>query len=137
MSDRVFLDTNILIYLYADDAPTKRALAEQVLNHNQTALSTQVLNEFSSVMLKKSKLTIPELRRAIEEITADIMVAQVTETTIIKALSIVQKYRFSYFDSLIIASALEHECSILYTEDLHHRQLIENKLTITNPFRNP
>jgi predicted nucleic acid-binding protein len=54
--------------------------------------------------------------------------------TINSALNIHFKYHFSYYDSLIIASALQNECSILYSEDLNHNQKIENVLTIINPF---
>jgi predicted nucleic acid-binding protein len=54
--------------------------------------------------------------------------------TIRNALEIHFKYQYSYYDSLIISSALENECSILYSEDLHHNQKIENTLTIINPF---
>jgi predicted nucleic acid-binding protein len=55
------------------------------------------------------------------------------ETTAI-ALMVHFKYKFSYYDSLIISSALENGCSILYSEDLHHNQKIEKTLTIINPF---
>ena len=47
------------------------------------------------------------------------------------------RYKYSYYDSLIIASALENDCAILYTEDLHHSQVIDEKLAIINPFIKP
>ena len=49
-------------------------------------------------------------------------------------LNIISKYKFSYWNSLIIASALQNNCTILYSEDMQHNQLIENKLRIINPF---
>jgi predicted nucleic acid-binding protein len=52
------------------------------------------------------------------------------------AITIKQRYRYSYWDSLIIASALEANCSILYTEDMHNGQIIEKRLKILNPFIN-
>ncbi len=58
-----------------------------------------------------------------------------TSETIVVALDIMIRYRFSYWDSLILSAALESSCTILYTEDMQHDRSIENKLTICNPFR--
>ncbi|MFM6846199.1 MAG: PIN domain-containing protein, partial [Dolichospermum sp.] len=55
-------------------------------------------------------------------------------TEVIQALEINAKYNYSYWDSLIIATALLSECSIIYSEDMHHNQLIENTVRIINPF---
>ena len=57
-----------------------------------------------------------------------------TANTIHLACQIAQRYHFSFYDSLIIAAALEANCSILYSEDMHHEQVIEKRLTIRNPF---
>ena len=46
-----------------------------------------------------------------------------------------EKYNFSYYDSIIVSTALENECNIVYSEDMQHSQIIENKLTIINPFK--
>jgi len=54
--------------------------------------------------------------------------------TIKQAWKIGNKYGYAYYDSLIIASALENDCTILYSEDLHHGQIIEERLSIMNPF---
>jgi predicted nucleic acid-binding protein len=54
--------------------------------------------------------------------------------TIIQALALAKKYQYAYYDSLILASALSADCSILFTEDLQHKQMIETTLTICNPF---
>ena len=51
-------------------------------------------------------------------------------------VTIRSKYQYSYYDSLIIATALESKCNILYSEDMHHGQIIENSLKIINPFEN-
>jgi predicted nucleic acid-binding protein len=58
-----------------------------------------------------------------------------TESTIIQACKVAERYGFSFYDSLIISAALECDCSILYSEDLNHSQIIEQKLKIVNPFR--
>jgi predicted nucleic acid-binding protein len=57
------------------------------------------------------------------------------QTTIEKALHLAQTYQYSYWDSLIIAAALEANCAILYSEDMQHGQIFNNQLTIVNPFR--
>ncbi len=54
--------------------------------------------------------------------------------TIQEAIRIKEKYAYSYYDSAIIASALKNKCTILYTEDMQHKQIIENTLKIINPF---
>ncbi len=63
-----------------------------------------------------------------------VFVSPLTVKTVRIGWKIKMKYRFSYYDSLIVASALENDCSILYTEDMQNGQLIEDKLRIVNPF---
>ena len=62
-------------------------------------------------------------------------VTVINEKTIINAIKIIEKYKFSFWDSMIISAALQSNCKILYSEDMHHKQIIENKLTIINPFK--
>jgi predicted nucleic acid-binding protein len=54
---------------------------------------------------------------------------------LLSQLTVMERYRFSFYDSLIIATALEASCTTLYSEDMQHGQLIENKLLIINPFK--
>ena len=61
-------------------------------------------------------------------------VAIITPMTIQHAIEIAERYKFSWFDSLIVATALEAGCDTLYTEDLQHRQIIDGRLTVSNPF---
>lgn len=136
MSEKSFLDSNIVIYLYSNDEPIKRALCEQFLNQPENiSISTQVLNEFIHVFRHKRKIDIEQIRKAIKELAELFTIASITPNTIENALSIADKYHYSYFDSLIIASAIEYQCNILYTEDLHANQLIEKTLKIVNPFK--
>ncbi|MBX6423467.1 PIN domain-containing protein [Thermosulfurimonas sp. F29] len=60
--------------------------------------------------------------------------AIITKRDIKKAMFVKEKYKYNYWDSLIIASALENDCSVLYTEDMQHGQIIEGRLKIVNPF---
>jgi predicted nucleic acid-binding protein len=135
MSDRVFLDTNILIYVYSQDEPLKRDSVEKIIdNSDEIFLSTQVVNEFVNVMHKKRKVPLSKLVQTIDELREHFYIAQITIHTIKQAMALSARYKYSYFDSLILSSALEHTCSIVYTEDMHHTHVIENNLMIKNPF---
>lgn len=68
------------------------------------------------------------------EIDSCIDIVSFSSDTQIKAINIKDKYKFQYYDSLIIATALENGCNTLYTEDMQHNQIIENQLKIINPF---
>ncbi|MBL7906267.1 MAG: PIN domain-containing protein [Bacteroidales bacterium] len=69
-----------------------------------------------------------------QELTLNYQIFINTPETIIHACEIKDKYRYSFYDSLIIASALEAGCNSLYSEDMQHNQMIENTLRILNPF---
>ena len=133
MSTR-FIDTNVVVYLFSSDEPEKQATAKEATS-GHAIVSTQVINEFANVMFRKFKLTADQVSLACRELSNSFTVATVTTETIFNALRLKARYGFSYFDSLIVASALEEGCATLYTEDLQHGQIIENKLTITNPFK--
>lgn len=135
MRDKVFIDTNIVVYLYSSDELVKKDRVEKIIDsHSNIFISTQVINEFINVMHKKRSISLEHIAKAIQELTNYVEIATITTSTIHQALSIAKYYKYSYFDSLIIASALEHQCSLLYTEDMHHQQIIENSLQIINPF---
>ena len=97
-------------------------------------ISTQVINELSNILLKKFKLSTGEVENALLEIDDVTIVLSFDLKTQIKALKLKNRYRFQYYDALIVATALENNCTILYSEDMQHQQLIENRLTIINPF---
>lgn len=134
MPDKVFIDTNILIYAYSIDEPKKLNLARNILLSHETILSTQTINEFANVTIRKKMLNRLQLAETIDELFCLFTIQSIDQKTIQKALAISDKYHYSYFDSLMLASALEAECSILYSEDMHHDHLLEKKLTIVNPF---
>ncbi|RLD52169.1 MAG: DNA-binding protein [Bacteroidetes bacterium] len=135
MKDKVFIDTNIIIYGYSVTEPKKQKVAEKIVQSGTVFISTQVIQEISNVLSKKFKLNWTEIIMAISEISASYSVVVNTPDSIIGACKIANRYKYSFYDSLIIASALKSNCKILYTEDLQHNQLIENKLRIINPFK--
>ena len=134
MPAKVFLDSNILIYLYSEDESEKADLAQQCAQAPDAWISTQVLNEVSNVLSRKQKQAYPDILNVIQELQSNFQVTTVTTQTIEQALLLGERYRYSYFDSLMLASALEQGCTLLYSEDMQHGQIIESVLRITDPF---
>jgi len=135
MKDKYFIDSNILIYAHTMQDEKKKAIAHQILSLNQEVLlNTQVINESINVFIKRFNISFVQIQKIVEEIIYYLPVRAIDENTIRLRLKIHNKYHYSYYDALIISSAVQNECSVLYSEDLHHNQKIENTLTIINPF---
>ena len=135
MSDtKVFLDSNILIYSYSNSEPEKQLVARNLILENDSWISTQVLQELTRVVTHKFNFSFLDAEKVIVECMGNNHIWTNSATTIIQACGIAHKYRFSFYDSLIIASALESGCEKLFSEDLQHNQVINNTLTIINPF---
>jgi predicted nucleic acid-binding protein len=139
MKDKIFVDTNILVYSYTIDDISKHDKAKKLLQKDLTSeniiISIQILNEFYSVMSKsKNNLTHKEIASNMTEIIKQTYVKPITLETISDCLKIKEKYKYSWWDSLVLASALENDCKIVYSEDMQHEQVIEGSLKIINPF---
>jgi predicted nucleic acid-binding protein len=133
MSDKAFLDTNVLIYALArQDVRTPTADA---LLAGGGVVSVQVLNELASVARRKLHMRWPKVIEALAEIQI-LCPAPVPTTVAIhdSALTLAARLGYNFYDALIVAAALEARCSILYSEDLQDGQVIEERLTIRNPF---
>ena len=87
-----------------------------------------------NTLKRKFSLDYIQIGAVVDELKQQLQIAVVSTSTIQLALAIAQKYQYSYFDSLIVASALEVGCDRLYSEDMQDGQQIDNQLTITNPF---
>ena len=133
---RAFVDTNILVYLHSKADEQKRNRAYSVIKQCYRQISTQVLNEFCNVCTKKWKFTKEKNQWLTKQICSYCNVLYIYEDTIDKALDIHDRYKFSYYDSLIIASALESNCSYLLSEDMADGLVIEGRLIIQNIFAN-
>jgi len=133
MSDKPFLDTNVVLYAFRQgDARSQRA--EMLLAAGGT-LSVQVLNEFVNVARRKLNKRWEEVRRALGILRVFCPdPAPVTIETHDRAVQIAERYGYSIFDSLIVAAALERQCETLYSEDLQAGQVIEGRLRVRNPF---
>jgi predicted nucleic acid-binding protein len=133
MSASAFFDTNIFVYAVVQDDPRSQQ-AEDLIAEGGT-VSVQILNEFVDVVRRKAKMPWDDIRFAIENIKAlcpDPLA--ITLDTHREALAIAEKYGYRIYDALIVASALEARCTILYSEDMQDGQVIDGRLTIRNPF---
>lgn len=128
---RGFADSNVLLYCFGPEP--KAALARATLLQTQV-LSVQVLNEFANVARRKLGMSLEEIRQAEADFLVGMEVMPLTQAVHQRALSVADRYGFSFYDSLIVAAALGADCTILYSEDLQHGQIIESQLHVQNPF---
>ena len=134
MNGKAFVDTNVFIYLYSVDEQEKCARASAVLEKHNCVTSTQALNEFCNFCIKKWKLTSADMVSAVNEICEACTIQYMDEETVRKALEIHGRYGYSYYDCLILASALASGCEYLFSEDMSDGQIIHEKLEIVNIF---
>jgi predicted nucleic acid-binding protein len=137
MSDRSFLDTNILIY--ADDKATpakQRRALELVAEHRRArtgVVSLQVLQEYFVTVTRKLHVD-PRIARRKVELLAEFDVAAPDVADILAAIDLHRLHRFSFWDALILRAAKEAGCSVLFSEDMQDTREIDG-LQIVNPFR--
>ena len=127
-----FLDTNVLLYLLSGDA--SKAERAEALVVAGGVISVQVLNEFASVASRKLRMSWAEIREALETIRALCHVEPISLQTHDRGLALSERYGFSIYDSMILASALLAGCKVLFTEDLQGGQSIDGKLMVRDPF---
>lgn len=139
MSVESFIDTNIFVYQLERLDVRKATIAEQLIEQGiatgGACISFQVVQECLNVVLRKAQISLEEneTRKYLQSVLAPLLRVQPSLRLYHAALDIQSRYRFSFYDSLIIAAALEAGCKTLYSEDLQHGQRIE-QLTIHNPF---
>jgi predicted nucleic acid-binding protein len=135
--DKVFIDSNVVIYAYSSTEKSKQQIAGKIIRENYTVISTQVLQEISNILARKYQFDYASIKETLREcIYSNNEVYINREQSILNACDVAERYQFSFYDSLIISAAIESHCSILYSEDLQHNQTIDNILTIINPFIN-
>ena len=138
--DKFFLDTNILVYSFDPDTPAKAVIAEGLITRGLTsglgAISYQVAQEFASVALRRfaDVMTTKELERYSFRVLFPLMKISSSPQLFLRALHLQAASRLSWYDSLIVAAALQGECTVLYSEDLQHLQRFDD-LIVENPFR--
>ncbi len=134
MSVKPFFDTNILIYAFSENDP--RSEVARILLATGGVIGVQVLNELASVLRRKLKLNWKETTEALEAVqTLCPSIGPLTLELHKRGMQIAERYGYTVYDSLVIAAALLAKTSILYTEDMNDGQVIEETLTIRNPFK--
>ena len=137
MQDEIgFIDTNILVYVFDTTDVDKHEIAVGLMSKACMCISVQVINEFINVVTRKVEIPVSfdNIQDVLHEINNFTSMSSLTYSVSQRALQLKLKYQYSFWDSMIIASALENHCEILYSEDMQHEQLIEGKLKIVNPF---
>lgn len=130
----VFLDSNIIIYAYSSTDPKKASVCRKAIASGNVVISAQVINEFVSVAHKKFHHPFASIEAAVRELLPFVHVASLSAETSLLAIRLAEKFNLSWYDSLIIASAIENGCSLLFSEDMQHGMVMEG-LTIINPFK--
>jgi predicted nucleic acid-binding protein len=136
MSDKCFLDTNILVYSCIENENIKHEAALKLLmenRRNHLFVSTQVLSELYSA-LTKNGIKGAFVKKCIYDMASKFNIAIITFETIKLCIEIKERYGFSYWDSQVLAAAIENECSIVYSEDMRHDQIVNGSVKIVNPF---
>ena len=134
MSGKSFLDSNIFIFWYTSTDLEKRAIALQLAEGDEVYISTQVLQETANTLRKKFGKSWEEIARVLDEICQNFEVNDNSSVTVKNAVRIAERYGFSLYDSLILASALQIGCQTVYSEDMQDGQVIDGTLTIRSPF---
>ncbi|MDM7272963.1 PIN domain-containing protein [Sulfurihydrogenibium azorense] len=136
MKDKIFVDTNIWLYAFMDQDSPKSTIAREIIENNieKICLSVQVLNEICINLLKKVNYSEEQIKVLIKNLDDTFEIYPIRVEDSITASEIREKFYISFWDSLIVASALNNECNLIYSEDMQNNQEIEKKLKIINPF---
>ena len=138
MTEKCFVDTNVLVYVYDPSSPTKTAIAmdwvDRLWKERTGRTSIQVLNELYTVLTRKLKRVMPA-----DNVWTDVQALltwepqPINRELFLKAREIELRYRLSWWDSMIVAAAQLQECGILLTEDLQHGMKFDG-VVVRNPF---
>lgn len=128
-----FFDTSVLLYLLSED-PQKADRVEELLQKTGM-ISVQVLNEFANVATRKLAMSLAEVREVLDTVRTLCATQSLTEETHDRGIRVAEQYRFSVYDSMIVSAALLAGCTTLYSQALQHGQIIDDQLTVFNPFK--
>jgi len=139
LTRRVFIDTNVFVYVFDGSAPRKQARArdfiKQCLAQGHGVIGHQVVQEFANVALHRMQrpMTPDECARTISELLLPMLRVGFSAELVHNALAIQHETRYHWYDSLMLAAALEARCDVFCSEDLNHGQVVRG-LRIENPF---
>lgn len=134
-----FIDSNVFVYLFDETDDRKREAAERIVDsalqtHN-ASISFQVVQETLNVLTRKlpTPMTVEGAKDFLRQVLVPLWRVSPSPALYDRALDLQSRYRYGFYDSLIVAAALDTGCTRLYSEDLQDGQRIE-RLSIRNPF---
>ncbi|KAA0182706.1 PIN domain-containing protein [Cupriavidus gilardii] len=127
-----FIDSNVVLYLLSEDA--RKANRSEALLRTRPMISVQVLNEVTSVCVRKLDMAWHEIADLVDAVKSFCTVVPLTVDIHDSARRLAERYGFAFYDACIVATASMSGCQILYTEDMHDGLIVEDGLTIRNPF---
>jgi len=139
MSDRFFLDTNIVVYSFDQSSAAKSEVADHLLRQGlltrKGAISYQVVQEFFNVARRRSPgpMRLEEAEHFLSTVLGPLCIVHSSPALFHRSLQLVERFRLQWYDALIVAGALEAKCGILYSEDFQNGQKFDD-LEIRNPF---
>lgn len=139
MSVRFFLDTNVVVYAMSGKVPSKALIAgrliDEAIGSGKGIISFQVVQEFFSVALRRFNppMSPAEAEQVLAVTFRPLLAVHSSYPLYGRALELSRRYSLSWYDSLIVAAAIEGSCGILYSEDLQHGQKFDSVI-VRNPF---
>ena len=139
MSDRYFLDTNIFVNSLDPVDPRKARIAEELVTRGVGSrlgvISYQVVQEFINVSLRqfRATMTVTELELYFFKVLLPMMTIPSSSGLFLEALRLQTANQIAWYDSLIVAAALQGNCKVLYSEDMQHGHRFGD-LVVQNPF---
>lgn len=139
-SQPFFIDSNIWLYRFIvncsdPNAIPKQQIATNITNQENLMISTQVVNEVCSNLIRKAGFNNLQIQNLLEELTQGCEILPVSPETFEYAVKLRDRYLISFWDSLIVASAVLGDATILYSEDMQDGLIINNSLQVINPFK--
>lgn len=142
IDEKIFIDSNIWLYRFlVDQEPNpkeelrKRQIAISLTNLKNIIVSIQVINEICSVLKRKVDFSEIQISQLIKEFEEQCQVINITTSILKRASQLRMNYHLSFWDGLIVASALSGNVNILYSEDMQDGLIVDDQLTIINPFK--
>ena len=137
MPDKVFVDTNVWLYaLLPQQSDARHRRSEKLIfTLVRPWINSQVIRETSSNLLKKGNISEDRLRQMIGDWYQDCEIHPSNADQHVLASELRERHAFSYWDSLIVAAALDAGWPTLYSEDMQHGRVLLGQLTIVNPFK--
>lgn len=136
-NDTCLVDSNIWLYILLPGQDAEKAkIANKLVRSRRTniVVSTQIVNEVVNGIIKNAVMNEAEIRELIRRFYVRYTVKAITEFIQLNASQLREKYSLSHWDSLIVSVALQSGAAQMYSEDMQNGLVVENQLTIVNPF---